>query len=136
MCLFDDKGRGRKNVLPEMFRFREFWVLWNCTTVFPGSLHMNCVWDRLAILQKARITFCGWALRTQPQFSSLLRHEWHCFLVGSGYLLTRHLGSPYLKSRRHLCNFNTHLNQTLQDHMYNTLFYWGGFVFSIRFSCL
>ena len=54
----------------------------------------------------------GW-----PSFSSraLVGRWWHCFLVGSDCLLTSPLGGPYLSSRRHLWNFNMHLNRTLQD---------------------
>lgn len=113
VCPFDDTKRGRKNVLPETFWSEEFWVLWNRRTAFPRSLHLNCAWDRPAIPQKAMVACRKPALRTQAWFRALVRRGRRCFLVGSGHLLTRALGGPHLKSRRHLWNVNMHLNRTL-----------------------
>lgn len=63
--------KGNKNVLSETFGVEEFGVWYNRRTVFPVSLHLNCVWDRLASPQKDRV---AWTLTGGEDTASIPGH--------------------------------------------------------------
>lgn len=105
--------KRRKNVLSEMCRLEE--------VGFRAGLFFlyRCTWAALQIDSSCckRTGECDvdWPWGHGFNSSALIQQGWPCFLVGSSCPLTRPLGAPYLKSRRHLWNFNLHLNRTIQD---------------------
>ena len=72
---------------------------------------------RIDFLCYKRIGQCDadWPWGHSFNSSALIQQGWHCFLVWSSCPLARPCGDPYLKSRRHLWNFNMHFYRTIQD---------------------
>ena len=107
--------KRRKNVLSEMCSFEGVGF---CA----GSFFLyRCTWAALGIDSSCckRTGECDgdWPWGHGFNSSALIQQGWPCFLVGSSCPLTRPLGGPCLKSRRHLWNFNLHLIEQLRTKM-------------------
>ena len=107
-------GRGERMVFLKCVDLKR----WGCVEwqeCFFCTVAPELLWG-IDFLCYKRIGQCDvyWPWGHSFNSSALIQQGWH-FLVGPSCPLAIPLGDPYLKSRRHLWNFNMHFYRTIQD---------------------